>query len=119
MVNLAVEHGHTDGIAISLMSCEPVGLWNLGVDRGRDLGKDPLRWSLYGLWALKFCERELASKRMRVQQRHELSDQYSFAALWDQRSLWCYLESSRAVTGGQLVAKRPSEKELASRMGAG
>lgn len=103
VVNLAIEHGQTDGIPISLMSCEPVGLWNLGVDRGRGLGKDPLRWSLCGLWALKFCKWGLASKRMRVQQRHELSDQYSFVAFWDQRSLWCYLEARlvyrRAVSG--------------------
>lgn len=26
VVNLAIEHGQTDGIPISLMSCEPVGL---------------------------------------------------------------------------------------------
>ena len=42
MVSLAVEYGCTDGLAISLMSCEPVGLWNVEVDReGVGLGEGP------------------------------------------------------------------------------
>lgn len=55
---------------------------------------------------------------MRVQWRHELSDQYSFAAFWDQRSLWCYLEAG-LVFRQAVNAKRRSQKELASRLGGG
>lgn len=86
------------------------------------LEEGPLRGgNLCGLWALKFWKWELASKRMRVQWRHELSDQCSFAALWDQRSLWCYLEAGLVCrqAGRQLVLRGGLKRSWHPGWGAG
>lgn len=50
MVSLTVEHGCTDGLAISLMRCEPVGFWNLEAEWGWGLEKDPLKWEFVWAW---------------------------------------------------------------------